>query len=218
MKRGAIGLIVGMLLAPAVAAQVVDRPFLPDDSSDCEASWEKNNRSAEQMLERLNACNKQCTDRVVAGIGTSAYTSACGGRAAYGEIGYGGYRQCAALDASFQKFLKDKAAARSDCLAAVERVSAAKFVAGHSGNDEAILQPVSGARKVTGVMRDRTSTGSGATDRLREESNERAENATASIMKDGIDEIEAETAGSYGNKAQRCRNLKGVERKRCLNN
>ena len=218
MKRGAIGLIVGVLLAPAVAAQVVDRPFLPDDPSDCEASWEKNNRSAEQMLERLNACNKQCTDRVVAGIGTSAYTSACGGRAAYGELGYGGYRQCAALDTTFQKFLKDKAAARSDCLAAVERVSAAKFVAGHSGNDEAILQPVSGARKVTGVMRDRTTTGSLTSDRLRDESTERAENAAGSMMKDGIEEIEDAMRGSSASKARRCESLKGSEKKRCLDN
>lgn len=216
MKRVAI-LMVGLFLTPAAAAQVIDRPFLPDDPSDCEASWERNNRSAEQLLERLNACNQQCTDRVVAGIGTAAYTSTCGGRVPYGEPGHGSYRQCAALDASFQKFLKNKSAARSECLAAVERISATQFVAGHSDNDAAVEEPVSGARKVTSTMRDRTTTGSGATDRLRDESTRRAENVTASMMKEGIEEIEAEADGSSGNKARRCRSLKGAERKRCLN-
>ena len=158
MKRVAI-LMVGLFLTPAAAAQVIDRPFLPDDPSDCEASWERNNRSAEQLLERLNACNQQCTDRVVAGIGTAAYTSTCGGRVPYGEPGHGSYRQCAALDASFQKFLKNKSAARSECLAAVERISATQFVAGHSAKHAPLPGPRYGAPEATPAQRGPTTKG-----------------------------------------------------------
>ena len=207
-----------LLVVSTCYAQVVSSPLAPTDKKECEASWQENIKRAKELRLSVSSCHEQCTNRYVA-ASWQYRDSICGGSIPNAQVHLDGlYRECTPIKRKHDEYWVQIKEAHQSCLGAIDRNVAAKTVWQHSNSNKSFDEPLSSTRKVTTELRSRTTTGSRPTDYLRDQSSERAERAVNSIMKDSLQEIES--AGNStkrpGNKAERCRELSGIERKKCL--
>lgn len=198
-------------LAASAFAQEPEQVLMPMSMAECEAAWERNNKKAEIMLEEVQNCRAGCSRQYMSGNRV-----ACGGEiSAYEKAALAGYHECAPAWNRLESFYVVKRSAFDKCEKVVKQNEALKAAYDLSNDDSALPAPIEQTKTVTEKLRAKTTTGSPATDKIRDESTRRAVNATAAAQREGLKAL-SETDSKLNVVPTTCADLAQEKRFECL--